>query len=90
MILKKSLKDKQYDNIINIHNITDDDALQILTKEFIKIQNEIYITQLVDRYHDSEEFFEKNINILEEKKENIRIAIRNLKNRYTFGYSSDY
>ena len=90
MILKKSLKDKQYDNIINIHNITDDDALQILTKEFIKIQNEIYITHLVDRYHDSEEFFEKNINILEEKKENIRIAIRNLKNRYTFGYSSDY
>lgn len=89
MILKKSLKDKQHD-IVNIHNITDDDALQLLTKEFIKIQNEIYITQLVDRYHDSEDFFEKNIHMLEEKKENIRIAIRNLKNRTIVGYSSEY
>jgi hypothetical protein len=89
MILKKSLKDKQTD-IINIHNITDDDALKILTNEFVKIQNEIYISQLIDRYHDSEDLFEKNIPMLEEKKDNIRIAIKNLKNRVIFGYSSDY
>lgn len=89
MILKKSLKDKQHD-IVNIHNITDDDALQILTKEFIKVQNEIYITQLIDRYHDSEDFFDKNIHMLEEKKENIRIAIRNLKCVVKSVYSSDY
>ena len=31
----------QVDNIINIHNITNEDALRILSNEFFKIQNEV-------------------------------------------------
>ena len=70
------------DEIINIGNISDKDALQILSKEFIRIQNEIYISQLIYRYHDCdsyEDLFRDNIPLLEEKKEGIEIAIKNLK-----------
>lgn len=70
------------DEIININNISDEDALQILSKEFIRIQNEIYISQLVYRYHDCdsyEDLFRDNIPLLETKKEGIEIAMENLK-----------
>lgn len=69
-------------NIINIHNITNEDALKILTNEFVKIQNEIYILQLIYRYHDDDSYentINYNIPYLEEKKEGIRVAIKNLK-----------
>ena len=76
----------QVDNIINIHNITNEDALKILSNEFVKIQNEIYILQLIYRYHDDDSYentFNNKIPYLEEKKEGIRVAIKNLK------YNSD-
>ena len=39
----KKLKNNLSGDIINIHNISNENALKILTNEFLKLQNEIYI-----------------------------------------------
>ena len=78
------IKEILNEEIINIHNISDEDALKILSREFIKIQNDIYISELIYSYHDCdsyEDLFRDNIPLLEAKKDGIRIAIINLKNR---------
>ena len=69
------------EEIIDISNIDDEDILQILSKEVVKIQNEITISKLVYSYHDCdsyEDLFRDNIPLLEDKKNGIQIAIRNL------------
>ena len=87
----KKLKNNLSGDIINIHNISNENALKILTNEFVKLQNEIYILELIYRYHNDELYkntFKNNILSLEEKKEGIRIAIKNLK--YNLNNDSDY
>jgi hypothetical protein len=73
--------------IINIKNISKQEALKILTKELIKIKNEISISELVYSYHDCdsyEDLFRDNIPLLKVKKQGIEIAIENLKKLMKF------